>query len=150
MSSIGRVSTEVLKRQGVQKKTLISGNRFIDRFPNGSGTERSLEAGNISLSNLRLEKSFISVDDFFVAKGYFLKNGTSESNAEMMALIVNDMAKAAEVSVSSFLYNTDGLGILMNIQDYELMNVFRTPSNKMSILIPGSNSKCLRSRDIIA
>jgi len=150
MSSSKRLSTELLSRHGIQKTTVRSQNRLIDRYLGDNGLQKSIEPQNISLSNQDLVPASISADDFFRAKDHFRKNGLSESNAVSMSLVANDMAAALNVSVASFLYTNSQNGQLLELQDYALMNVFRSTGSKVSVLSNGLYKNCLRSRDIIA
>ena len=150
MSSIKRISTEVLKRQGIQKVTVVAQSRLVDKFTNGLGGDRSPDPSNIYLNDTSLLPAYINANDYFRARDYFLQNGSSASNAESMAMLANDMALTLDVSVASFLYNNSGDGVLMALQDYALMNVYRPTNNRVSALTTGTNKNCLRKRDIIA
>lgn len=150
MSTNTRYSTDALKRLGVQKKVVRKEDRFLSSFKNATSLQRSIDNAAINLSDRTLSNDFITADAFFIAKEYFMKNGVSESPAETMSLIINDVAKSQNKSVVAFLFENEQNGIIFDIQAYILMNVFRSSSDKTNILVTGSNKNCYRSRNILA
>ena len=78
-----------------------------------------------------------------------MKRGVTETVAITMAVLAIDAAKMMGVSVMKALQPlTDSTDLMLSFETFVAMNQFRPVSNQQTYLVPKTNSKSLRNRDI--
>lgn len=148
-TSDGRISSDFLERRGVELVTKKIRGGIVADPKNSTAYVRSVEAANVILANQQLSSATVNHNDFFYAKAYFKRNGVSESNSSVMALITIDVARIQKKSIQMLIHELEQNGVMFDFQTYLYMNLVRPLSAQMSILVPQTTEDSYRSRYII-
>jgi len=145
-----RQSTDYLNRRGVSVSTKDI-NGIISSTTDGSNAYvNTIASANVILQNNKLTSPYISADNYEIARIYFKKNGISESNASVMSLIMNDIAKMQKISVQGLIEVLSTNGVMFDVQTYLMMNLLRPMSAQVAHMVPIKNRDSYRSRNIVS
>ena len=149
--ALSRFSTDIINRQGAIKEVVNQDGALQNTFNDGSGFNNALEVSSLLLSSIGDSSGgSVNSDVFFALKSYYLKNNASDSNASALALLTIDTSKVLDVSPMSLAEDITRTGQIMLSNDvYIVMNMFRSPSEKMNVLKTNDNTKSFRKRNVI-
>lgn len=145
-----RFSTQFIKQQGARRNTIESGGKFVNTFQDARGFEHALNSATVALADKNLVTSSLNSEQYFYAKSFYEKRGTTELTAITLAVLSLDAAKIRGVSVMRFLEpmkHSDNKS--MDFESFVAANLFRPASSQQSFLVAKTNDDSHRSRDIL-
>jgi hypothetical protein len=132
--------------QGVNAKLTLQGNKLVNTFTNGDGSQFTTSADSFLL-DATVPASIKSID-FGVVKSYFTTRGSSEKYATAVTLLLLDAAKIQGISPVSLLQNIDKSSISINDSIAYIMNLLDESTSRLTTAKLKSNNLSFKSQYI--
>lgn len=146
-----RLSTQIINQLGARRNTVTYAGRLVNAFQDATGAEKFFNAANIALGESGLVSDSLNIEEFYVAKSFFVRHGVSDTVAISMAVLSLDTAKIMGVSVMKALQPLNGTTqMVLSFETLVAGNYLRPASSKQTYLVAKDNADSLRSRDIVA
>ena len=147
---IGRYSTDAIRQLGAKRKVITANGRRKNFFDSRKGGEKFYSPENVILNDNRVKIESYPEVKFFVVKAYFQKRGSSDSNAETLAMLIFDIARLEKVDPLVLLESLPSGKVGLSDIAYLSMNVLRPVDSQHQKVSDVNNRKSLKAKNILA
>lgn len=146
MSTLNRVSTDLVRFLGAQLSTEIANGKFSNVFRQ-SELRTTVPAAVRRLTQQNLQPASISTEQYHIALSYLQKAGSEPAAASALAVAFLDVAQALQIPVATLIANTDSNTLkLLDRKAYSFLNRLRDPTSALGDAFDVDNSSTLLQR----